>query len=156
MRSFLGAPIRAHGRVFGNLYLTDKQGASEFTDDDEAAILVLATQAGIAIANAQLYAELQLHERWLDSVREVATTLLVGDRSLRRSSSSRSTLASSATRTWPRSASPKVEGLRIVVADGAGAHDLLGVEVPLLRVPSPPRSSAPSEPWSSQTRATRP
>src|SRR5579862_6297713 len=25
MRSFLGAPIRAHGRVFGNIYLTDKQ-----------------------------------------------------------------------------------------------------------------------------------
>ena len=55
MRSFLGAPIRAHGRVFGNIYLTDKQGASEFTEDDEAAVLVLATQAGVAIANAQLY-----------------------------------------------------------------------------------------------------
>ena len=59
MHSFLGAPIRAHGRVFGNIYLTDKEGVPEFTDDDEAAVLVLATQAGVAIANAQLYTELQ-------------------------------------------------------------------------------------------------
>jgi len=132
MRSFLGAPIRAHGRVFGNLYLTDKQGASEFTDDDEAAILVLATQAGVAIANAQLYAELQLRERWLDSVREVATSLLVGDRS-------RKTLQLVAERArelgnadMATISVPEGEGLRIVVADGAGAHDLLGVEVPLL------------------------
>jgi hypothetical protein len=36
MRTFLGAPIRAHGRVFGNIYLTDKQAAPEFTEDDEA------------------------------------------------------------------------------------------------------------------------
>ena len=43
MRSFLGAPIRAHGRVFGNIYLTDKNSANEFTEDDAAAVLVLAT-----------------------------------------------------------------------------------------------------------------
>jgi len=79
MHSFLGSPIRAHGRVFGNIYLTDKKRALEFTEDDEAAVLVLATQAGVAIANAQLYAELQQRERWLDSVREVTTTLLSGD-----------------------------------------------------------------------------
>ncbi len=66
MRSFLGAPIRAHGRVFGNIYLTDKQTSAEFTPGDEAAVLVLATQAGVAIANAQLYAELQQRERWLE------------------------------------------------------------------------------------------
>ena len=61
------------------IYLTDKQAAPEFTEDDEATLLVLATQAGVAIANAKLYAELQQRERWLDSVREVATTLLSGD-----------------------------------------------------------------------------
>ena len=57
MRSFLGAPILALGRVFGNLYLTEKQGADAFTDDDEDAVVVLATQAGVAIENARLYAE---------------------------------------------------------------------------------------------------
>ena len=66
MRSLLGAPIRAHGRVFGNIYLTDKQAAATFTDDDEASLVVLATQAGVAIANAQLYEEVHLRERWLE------------------------------------------------------------------------------------------
>jgi hypothetical protein len=36
MRSFLGVPIRAKGEVFGNLYLTDKVGTDDFTDEDEA------------------------------------------------------------------------------------------------------------------------
>jgi signal transduction histidine kinase len=57
MHSFLGAPVRALGQVFGNVYLTDKQGAREFTADDEAALVVLATQAGVAIENARLYEE---------------------------------------------------------------------------------------------------
>jgi signal transduction histidine kinase len=57
MRSLLGAPIRALGRIFGNIYLTDKRGATTFSDDDEAALVVLATQAGIAVENARLYDE---------------------------------------------------------------------------------------------------
>jgi signal transduction histidine kinase len=55
MHSLLGAPVRALGRMFGNIYLTDKRGAEEFSDDDEAALIVLATQAGVAIENARLY-----------------------------------------------------------------------------------------------------
>ena len=34
MKSFLGAPVKARGRVFGNIYLTEKQGADEFTAED--------------------------------------------------------------------------------------------------------------------------
>jgi signal transduction histidine kinase len=59
MHSFLGAPVTALGQIFGNIYLTEKQGAPEFTDDDEAALVVLATQAGVAIENARLYDEMQ-------------------------------------------------------------------------------------------------
>jgi signal transduction histidine kinase len=55
MHSFLGAPVKAAGRVFGNIYLTEKQGATEFDEDDEAAVVVLAAQAGVAIVNARLY-----------------------------------------------------------------------------------------------------
>jgi len=55
MTSLLGAPIAGRGRVFGNLYLTDKQDAAQFTDDDERVLVVLATQAAIAVENAQLY-----------------------------------------------------------------------------------------------------
>src|SRR5438445_10500526 len=57
MRSFLGAPVRARGQVFGNIYLTEKAGGGDFTAEDEASLEILATQAGVAIANARLYAE---------------------------------------------------------------------------------------------------
>ena len=57
MTSFLGAPVSARGTVFGNLYLTNKKGATEFDQADEDALVVLAAQAGIAIENARLYAE---------------------------------------------------------------------------------------------------
>jgi signal transduction histidine kinase len=59
MRSFLGAPVLARGRVFGNIYLTEKHGADEFDEDDESAVVVLATQAGVAVENARLYEETQ-------------------------------------------------------------------------------------------------
>ena len=46
MTSFLGAPIKVRDQVYGNLYLTDKIGADEFTADDEAVIEALAVAAG--------------------------------------------------------------------------------------------------------------
>ena len=55
MMSFLGVPIRAKGEVFGNLYLTDKLGADEFTDEDEALTEALALAAGLAIDNTRLH-----------------------------------------------------------------------------------------------------
>ena len=57
MRSLLGAPVAGRGRVFGNIYLTEKQGAEAFDDEDERVLLVLATQAAVAVENARLYAE---------------------------------------------------------------------------------------------------
>jgi len=49
MTSFLGVPIAVRGKVFGNLYLTEKIAAEEFTAEDEDALVKLAAQAGIAI-----------------------------------------------------------------------------------------------------------
>lgn len=54
MRSFLGVPIVSQGRVFGNLYVTEKQGGGDFDDDDLNLLRVLAAQAAIALENAQL------------------------------------------------------------------------------------------------------
>lgn len=54
MTSFLGAPIRAGDRQLGQLYLTDKIGAPEFTADDEMIIQMLAAYAAVAIQNARL------------------------------------------------------------------------------------------------------
>ena len=55
MHSFLGTPVRIRDEVFGNLYMTEKQGAAEFTTDDEAILVALAAAAGIAIENARQY-----------------------------------------------------------------------------------------------------
>lgn len=52
MEGFLGAPVRSRGRVFGNLYLTEKPGG--FDEQDERLVAVLAAQAGAAIENAEL------------------------------------------------------------------------------------------------------
>jgi signal transduction histidine kinase len=57
MRSFLGVPVRARGRVYGNLYFTEKIDADEFDETDEETASVLATQVGVAIENARLYEE---------------------------------------------------------------------------------------------------
>lgn len=78
MKSFLGAPVTAMGKVYGNIYLTDKRQAEEFSSDDETALLVLATQAGVAIANASLYEEMTMRERWLDALREISSEILAG------------------------------------------------------------------------------
>jgi signal transduction histidine kinase len=59
MTSFLGVPIKVRGEVYGNLYLTDKIGWSEFTSDDEGLVGALAIAAGIAIENARLHAQVQ-------------------------------------------------------------------------------------------------
>jgi signal transduction histidine kinase len=54
MKSFLGLPVRSRGTVFGNLYLTDKLGADDFTAEDVAMAEALALAAGIAIENTRL------------------------------------------------------------------------------------------------------
>ena len=76
MRSFLGAPVQALGRVYGNIYLADKRTADEFSHEDEEALVVLATQAGVAIANASLYEEVRARERWLDALRDITNQVL--------------------------------------------------------------------------------
>jgi signal transduction histidine kinase len=54
MRSFLGVPVLVRDEVFGNLYLCDKRGADEFTEEDERLAIALAAAAGVAIENARL------------------------------------------------------------------------------------------------------
>lgn len=54
MTTFAGTPVMIRGEVFGNLYLTDKQG-SEFDETDEELLVVLSQWAAIAIENARLY-----------------------------------------------------------------------------------------------------
>jgi signal transduction histidine kinase len=62
MHSFLGVPIAVRGEIYGNLYMTEKQGAPEFDETDEEAARTLAGWAGIAIENARLYTSLSERE----------------------------------------------------------------------------------------------
>jgi len=62
MHSFLGVPIKAGGKPLGQIYLTEKIGAPEFTQDDEGIIEMLSTYAAVAIQNARLYDDLREHD----------------------------------------------------------------------------------------------
>jgi signal transduction histidine kinase len=60
MTSFLGVPIKVRDEVYGNLYLTDKVGWSEFTLDDVALVEALGLAAGIAIENTRLHQQVRV------------------------------------------------------------------------------------------------
>jgi PAS domain S-box-containing protein len=68
MSSFLGVPIRYQGRAVGNLYLADKVGAPEFSEDDERVMVTLAARTGVAIEMARLYAEEAQRHSWLRTI----------------------------------------------------------------------------------------
>lgn len=57
MRSFLGVPIISKGKIFGGIYLTEKQGG--FTQEDKNLVHTLTAGASAAIENARLYNDLQ-------------------------------------------------------------------------------------------------
>jgi signal transduction histidine kinase len=76
MRSFLGVPVRIRDQVFGNLYLAEKAGGGQFTDDDEELMIALSVAAGAAIENARLYAQARRRQRWLEAAAEITGVLL--------------------------------------------------------------------------------
>jgi signal transduction histidine kinase len=76
MHAFLGVPVHLRGVVYGNLYLTEKDGGLDFDEDDEATVVLLAAQAAVAIENARLY---ETATRWgtqLESLNEVMNVLV--------------------------------------------------------------------------------
>ena len=63
MRSLLGVPISFQGEILGDLYVTDKAGDSgtvtAFSEQDQQLLEMFATQAAIAIKNAQFHRQSQ-------------------------------------------------------------------------------------------------
>ena len=55
--SFLGAPIRLHSTQVGHFFLSYKEGGEEFTQEDEDTLVMFASQAAMAIANARRHRE---------------------------------------------------------------------------------------------------
>jgi GAF domain-containing protein len=132
MRSFLGVPVRVRDEVFGNLYLTNKRGGGEFTDDDEAVLIALGAAAGVAIENARLYDAARHSQRWIAASAEVTTALLSG-------ADPDEVLASITTQARELSgadlavlALPDEQGRRLTIsfADGDGAQAARGLVMP--------------------------
>lgn len=131
MVSFLGTPIRVRGQVFGNLYLTDKESAEEFTQDDEDLVVGLAAVAGAAIENARLYEQSRRREQWLDALRRVSVTMLESegpDRALEEIARAARALVEADVVTIAVPDSD--DGFVVSAADGMMAERLRGVRFP--------------------------
>lgn len=78
MHTFLGVPILLRGVSYGRLYLTEKIGGGDFTQEDEEVATLVAAQAAVAIENARLYEQATRWSRQLESLNEI-TAALVGE-----------------------------------------------------------------------------
>jgi signal transduction histidine kinase len=78
MGSFLGVPIKVHGKIYGNLYLTNRRDRPGFTDDDVELTKTLAAAAGVAIDNARLHDEALRRGRWQQATGDVIGEMLRG------------------------------------------------------------------------------
>ncbi len=129
MGSFLGASVRLGDHVFGQLYLSEKPGG--FTESDEQTVIALAAATGVAVANAQLYAESGRREHWLRAGQEITTMLLEGideEDALAHIAATARAVAGADTAAL---ALPGVGGrLMIELADGHDADRLVGVQMP--------------------------
>jgi signal transduction histidine kinase len=76
MKSFLGVPIVLRGVAYGNLYLTEKEGGADFTDEDEELVTLLASQAAVAIENTRLYESSRAWANQLESLEEITAAML--------------------------------------------------------------------------------
>jgi signal transduction histidine kinase len=76
MGSFLGVPILLRGVAYGNLYLTEKAGGEQFTEEDVELVRLLAAQAAVAIENARLYESATRWSSQLESLNEVGDALV--------------------------------------------------------------------------------
>jgi signal transduction histidine kinase len=132
MQSFLGVPILLRGVAYGNLYLTEKAGGGDFSDEDEELTRLLAAQAAVAIENARLYESSTRWLRQLESLNEIGNALaseielepLLGlvSRRLRELVSARVVMIA-------LPADPLT--LRVAAAEGEGAGELLGTSLEL-------------------------
>jgi signal transduction histidine kinase len=115
MRTFLGVPIKLRGSAYGNLYLTEKGGGADFTDEDEEVVTLLATQAAVAIENARLH---EASRQWIEALESLTEVFnaLAGEVELQR------LLPLIATRLR------EVMGCRLVLIALSAANDTLRVE----------------------------
>ena len=76
MRSFLGVPIFVRDVVYVDLYLAEKQGGGEFTEDDEELLTLLAAQTAITIEKMQIHEGLVHWLHQLEALNELTIGVL--------------------------------------------------------------------------------
>jgi signal transduction histidine kinase len=129
MKTFLGVPIVLRGVAYGNLYLTEKHGSADFSEEDEELTQLLAAQAAVAIENARLYETSTRWLRQLESMNEIGIALaseielepllaLVARR-LQELVDARLVLI----------ALPDGDTLRVAAAEGEGTYGVAGMEL---------------------------
>ena len=69
-KTFQGMPMRHLGVHVGNFYLVEKEGGEAFTDEDEEILVLFASQAATAIANARTYRAEQRARAGLEALSE--------------------------------------------------------------------------------------
>ena len=129
MRTFLGVPILLRGVAYGNLYLTEKEGGADFSEEDEELTQLLAAQAAVAIENARLYETSTRWLRQLESMNEIgialaseielAPLLSLVARRLQELVDARLVLI----------VLPDSDTLRIAAAEGDGTYGVVGMEL---------------------------
>jgi len=129
MRSFLGVPIVLRGIAYGNLYLTEKAGGRDFTDEDQELSQLVAAQAAVAIENARLYESSTRWLRQLESLNEIGNALAselelepllaIVARRLQELVDARLVLI----------ALPHGETLRVAAAEGDSSYGVVGMEL---------------------------
>jgi signal transduction histidine kinase len=165
-RSFLGVPIRVRGELFGTMYLTEKVGEGDFSEEDQEVVIALTAAAGIAVENARLYEQTHRRELWLQASNEITGALLSGQ-----STSSVLDMIARRARTVAGAAvaaialtSDGAEDLALEVVDGPRAKALEGRTVPVtgamgqvLRSSRPVVLEGPTEPatWLGDVSADR-
>jgi signal transduction histidine kinase len=132
MKSFLGVPVLLRGTAYGNLYLTDKDGGGDFTEEDQELVELLAGQAAVSIENARLYESAMRWSRQLESLMEVSSAMAgvtSVDRLLELIAERLHDLLEARLVTVALPAGP--EHVRIVAAAGEQADEVLGELLPL-------------------------
>ncbi len=114
-RAFQGTPMHYLGVNVGNFFLAEKSGGAEFTEDDERVLMLFASQAAAAIANARTHRDERRARAHLEALVETSPVgVVVFDGSSGRMMS------------FNREARRIVESLRM---PGQGLEQLLGMIV---------------------------
>ena len=79
-KTFQGMPMRHLGVHVGNFYLVEKEGGEAFTDEDEEILVLFASQAATAIANARTYRAEQRARAGLEALIETLAGRRLGVR----------------------------------------------------------------------------